>query len=235
MAATRLPNKPMADIAGKPLVVHVWERGMEADLGPVVVACDDQKIVDAVQDCGGQAVFTDSALPSGTDRVYQGLERFDPDGKYDTVINLQGDLPIVDPECLHGATKALENPLVDIGTIATLISDENDLNNPNAAKACLAHGNNNQPRRAIYFSRSKIPHGNGPHFHHQGLYAFKRKALKRFVSLSPSPLELSESLEQLRAIENGMRIDVTIVNSKPVEVNSPEDLEKVRKYFLNLK
>ncbi len=224
MASTRLPGKPLADIAGYPMIVQVAKRAQEADCGPVVVAAAESQIVDAAHAHGIEAVLTDPDLPSGSDRIWQALRETDPDGKYDTIINVQGDLPTLDPADVRAALKPMENPAVDIATLATEITVEAERTNPNVVKAVRA-----QDGRALYFTRATAPYGEGPLYHHIGLYTYRRAALEKFVSLPPSPLELREKLEQLRALEAGMRIDIALVSSVPLGVDTPEELERARK------
>lgn len=223
LAATRLPNKPLLDINGKPMIVRVYECARKADLGEVAVAAGDEAIVDAIRAVGGKAVLTDPALPSGSDRIFAALEMLDPEKRFNAVINLQGDLPEIDAATLRGTAKLLEDKSVDIGTAAIKIKDPAEIHKPNVVKIAIAGS------RALYFSRSAIPHGEGDYFHHIGIYAYQRPALERFVKLPPSPLELREKLEQLRALEAGMRIDVAAVNSMPLTIDTPEDLENARR------
>ncbi|MCC2095747.1 MAG: 3-deoxy-manno-octulosonate cytidylyltransferase [Hyphomicrobiales bacterium] len=227
MASTRLPGKPLADIGGAPMIVQVWRRAMEADAGPVVVAADSQEIADAVRDAGGQAVLTRADHPSGSDRIFEAIGLADPDQKHDVVVNVQGDLPTIEASVVRAALAPLENPSVDIATLAAEIRREEERTNPNVVKMV---GSQTGPSRfrALYFTRATAPHGEGPLYHHIGLYAYRRAALERFVALPPSPLELREKLEQLRALEAGMRIDVEIVDTVPLGVDTPEDLERAR-------
>ncbi len=228
MASTRLPNKPLADIHGKPMIVHVMERAMEIAACPVYVACAEEAIAEAVRQAGGQAVLTDPAHPSGTDRIYEALTQIDPEQHYQTVINVQGDLPRLESNVILHAATLLDNEAVDIATLAAVITNETERTNPNVVKAVLALNDNEQRGRALYFTRATAPYGDGPHYHHIGLYAYRRQALERFVALPPSPLELREKLEQLRALEHHMRIDAAIVRDVPLGVDTPEDLETVR-------
>lgn len=233
MASTRLPGKPLADIAGAPMIVQVWRRAMEANVGPVLVACCEQEVYDAVIAAGGQAVMTEADLPSGSDRVWQAVQRFDPNGDYQVIINVQGDLPTLEPHLITAALAPLVDPAVDIATLVAEITDPEERVNPNVVKAVTGlsakadggadHG------RALYFTRATAPTGDGPLWHHIGLYAYRREALARFVSLPPSPLECREKLEQLRALENGMRIDCARVDTVPLGVDTPADLEKARR------
>jgi len=227
MTATRLPGKPLADIAGVPMIVQVWRRAREADIGPVVVAADDARIVEAVRAAGGEAVLTDPNHPSGSDRIFEALGRFDADGRHDVVVNVQGDLPTIDPAAVRAAIAPLEERSVDIATLTAEIIRDEERTNPNVVKVV---GSPLSPTRlrALYFTRASAPANDGPLFHHIGLYAYRRAALERFVSLPPSPLEKREKLEQLRALEAGMRIDVEIVDTVPLGVDTPEDLERAR-------
>jgi 3-deoxy-D-manno-octulosonate cytidylyltransferase len=211
MAATRLPNKPLADINGKPMIVHVWERAMESGVGPVIVATDSRDIAAAVEAAGGRAVMTRSDHPSGSDRVHEAVEKADPDAIHDIVVNLQGDFPTIDPRAIAVSVLPLADTAVDIATLAAVIVEEDEMTAPNRL-------------RALYFTRATAPTGPGPLYHHVGLYAYRRRALARFVSLPPSPLEIREKLEQLRAIEAGMRIDVAVIDHVPRGVDTPGDL-----------
>jgi 3-deoxy-manno-octulosonate cytidylyltransferase (CMP-KDO synthetase) len=227
MASTRLPNKPLADIGGVPMIVRVWAQAMQAQVGPVVVAAAEDEIADAVEKAGGHAVLTHPDLPSGSDRIFAALQLVDPAGRYDTVINCQGDLPALDPAQIRAAADAL--PGHDIATLAAPISDEADRANPAVVKAVVAWEPDGKKGRALYFSRATVPAGLGEHFYHVGLYAYRRAALERFVALPPSPLESREKLEQLRALEAGMSIAVARVDAVPLSVDTPEDLEHARK------
>ena len=227
MASTRLPNKPLADILGEPMIVHVWRRAMESGVGPVVVATDEPLIVDALAKVGALAVLTRADHPSGSDRIFEALEIFDPEGRHDVVVNVQGDLPTIDPKAIAAAVVPLSDPAVDIATLAVEITDEEEKTNPNVVKP-IATPIGPGRLRALYFTRATAPTGPGPLHHHVGLYAYRRKALERFVALPPSPLETRERLEQLRALEAGMRIDVVLVDDVPLGVDTPHDLERAR-------
>lgn len=227
MASTRLPGKPLADIAGLPMIVQVARRAAAADVGRVVVAVDDQAVFDAVVAAGFEAVMTRVDHQSGSDRIHEALTKSDPDGRAELIINVQGDLPTIDPETIRAALRPLENAATDIATLTTEIRDEHEKTNPNVVKVVGSPIGENR-LRALYFTRATAPHGNGPLYHHIGLYAYRRKALEAFVALTPSTLEKRESLEQLRALEAGMRIDVEIVDTVPLGVDTPADLEKVR-------
>ncbi|MES1989412.1 MAG: 3-deoxy-manno-octulosonate cytidylyltransferase [Pseudomonadota bacterium] len=228
MASTRLPGKPLADIAGKPMIVQVWARAMGAGLGRVVVAAAESEIVDAVLEAGGEAVLTAPDLPSGSDRICAALKSVDPEGRHKVIINVQGDLPTLDPALIRTAADALQRSGADLSTLACEIKVEEERTNPNVVKAVIALPPLARSGRALYFTRATAPAGEGPHYHHIGLYAYTRAALERFVSLPPSPLELREKLEQLRALEAAMTIEVALVDTVPLGVDTPADLEKAR-------
>jgi 3-deoxy-manno-octulosonate cytidylyltransferase (CMP-KDO synthetase) len=237
LAATRLPNKPLADIHGEPMIVHVWRRAVEADLGPVVVAVAEPELVEAIRAVGGHAVLTRPDHPSGSDRIFEALERFDGERLHDAVINIQGDLPTIEPKAVRAVLAPLADPTagdpqVDIGTIVAEIVREEEKTEPSVVKAVVAftRGGGEQPPmgRALYFTRATAPSGAGPLYHHIGLYAFRREALARFVRLPQGALEKRERLEQLRALENGMRIDAARVDTVPLGVDTPADLERAR-------
>jgi len=228
LASTRLPGKPLADIHGEPMIVHVWRRGIEAGIGPVVVACAEPEIADAITKAGGQAVLTKPDHPSGSDRIYEALRIVDPDGKHDAVVNVQGDLPTIAPETIRAAYDLLETEGVDIGTLAVEIIDASERGNPNVVKAVVERAPGAASGRALYFTRATAPTGEAPLLHHIGLYAYRTPALARFVSLPPSHLEQQEKLEQLRALAAGMRIDVAIVDAVPLGVDTPADLARAR-------
>ena len=228
MQSTRLPDKPLADIRGKPMIVHVWERAMAASVGRVVVATDSEAIAAAVAAAGGEAVMTRADHPSGSDRVFEAVTKVDPSRNFELILNLQGDLPMLAPRLPHDCLAPLLGDGPHIATIAAEITKPDDRSNPNAVKVVGTPTGALGRLRALYFTRATAPWGEGPLYHHFGMYAYRRSALERFVTLAPSPLEKREQLEQLRALEDGMRIDVTIVDSVPVEVNTPADLELVR-------
>src|SRR5882757_3307571 len=228
MASTRLPGKPLADIVGVPMIVRVWARAMAAGLGPVVVAAGEKEIVEAVEKAGGRAVLTDPDLPSGSDRIWVALAAIDPKGAHDVVVNLQGDLPALDPEQLKTVVSALAKSGADIATLAAPIDNDDDRQNPAVVKAIVAWDAGERLGRALYFTRSQAPSGDGLLYHHIGLYAYGREALENFVALPPSPLEKREKLEQLRALEAGMSIAVAHVDEAPLSVDTPADLEKAR-------
>ena len=227
MASTRLPGKPLADIAGEPMIVHVLRRAQEAAVGPVVVATDCADILHAVEKAGGRAVLTRADHVCGSDRLFEALGRVDPQGRARIVVNVQGDLPTLAPGHIGAALALLEHDAVDIATLAATIGKPEERTNPNVVKVV---GSPVAPSRlrALYFTRATAPYGDGPLYHHIGLYAYRRPALERFVMLPPSPLEQREKLEQLRALEAGMRIDVAIVDTVPLGVDTPEDLETAR-------
>ncbi len=227
MASTRLPGKPLADICGQPMIVQVARRAREADVGRIIVAVDDPRTFEAVEKAGFEVVMTRADHPSGSDRIHEALTKADPDRRIETVINVQGDLPTIEPETIRAALRPLENERTDIATLTVEITDEEEKTNPNVVKV-VGSPISATRLRALYFTRATAPHGAGPLYHHIGLYAYRRAALEKFVSLPPSPLERRESLEQLRALEAGMRIDVEIVNSIPLGVDTPADLEKAR-------
>ncbi len=227
MASTRLPGKPLADIAGKPMIVHVMQRAIEADLGPVVIATDSGAIATAVEKAGGRAVLTRSDHASGSDRIHEALELVDRERRAQTIINVQGDLPTIAPQDIRAAAALLVDAEVEIATAAAEIRKEEERFNPNIVKAVGTPIGPNR-LRALYFTRATAPSGEGPLYHHIGLYAYRRAALERFVGLSPSPLEKRERLEQLRALEAGMRIDIALVDTVPLGVDTPEELEAAR-------
>jgi len=228
MASSRLPGKPLADIAGVPMIVRVWRQATAAGVGPVVVAAAEREIVQAVEAAGGRAVLTAPDLPSGTDRVHAAVEAVDRGYKHDVVINLQGDLPALDPAYIRAVAAPLAPTGADIATLAAEIDDPADFDNPSVVKPVVVWDVTGRRGRALYFSRARVPHGEGPLFHHVGIYAFRREALSRFVALEPSPLEQREKLEQLRALEAGMTIAVARVDSVPLSVDTEADLERAR-------
>jgi 3-deoxy-manno-octulosonate cytidylyltransferase (CMP-KDO synthetase) len=228
MASSRLPGKPLAAIAGRPMIAHVLDRAREAAVGPVAVACAEAEIAEAVRAAGGVAVMTDPALPSGSDRCFAALEALDPEGRHDVVVNLQGDLPTLDPAAIRAVLAPLADPGVDIATLVTAIHDASEATAPNFVKAAVVFGEGQRIARALYFSRLPVPYGQGPLWHHIGIYAWRRAALARFVALPPSGLELREKLEQLRAMEAGMTIACTPIDTAPFGVDTPEDLARAR-------
>lgn len=227
LAATRLPNKPLAEIAGEAMIVHVWRRAVEAGIGPVVVATDTAEIARVVEAAGGLAVMTRSDHPSGSDRLAEALEIVDPEGRHDVVVNVQGDLPTIDPAIIGASVIPLADRTVDIVTLCAPITDPHEADNPNVVKL-VGHTVGPGRLRALYFTRARAPWGDGPLWHHIGLYAYRRGALGRFVALPPGELEQREKLEQLRALEVGMRIDAVIVDDLPLGVDTQADLERAR-------
>lgn len=228
MASTRLPGKPLADIHGEPMIVHVWRRAMEAGCGRVAVAAAEPEIVAAVTAAGGEAVQTNPDHPSGSDRIFEALTRLDPERKHQVIVNVQGDLPTLDPALVRGVAETLVQSGADIATLVTEIVEESERTNPNVVKAVLAMPTDRREGRALYFTRATAPWGEGPHYHHIGMYAYRRAALERFVKLPPSPLEKREKLEQLRALEAGMSVAVRAVDAVPLGVDTPADLERAR-------
>jgi 3-deoxy-manno-octulosonate cytidylyltransferase (CMP-KDO synthetase) len=227
MAATRLPGKPLLDIGGLPMIVHVLRRAEAAEIGRVAVATDTAEIAAAVRAHGGEAVMTRADHPSGSDRIFEAMQLLDREGQVEIVVNLQGDFPTISPDNIRDVLPPLADPAVDIATLAAEIHSEEEALNPNVVKA-VGSPIGARRLRALYFTRATAPTGDGPRYHHIGLYAYRRAALERFVSLPPSPLEKQEKLEQLRALEAGMRIDVTIVDTVPRGVDTPADLETTR-------
>ena len=228
MAATRLPGKPLLDIAGLPMIVHVLRRAEAAGIGRVAVATDTPDIAVAVMAHGGEAIMTRPDHPSGSDRIFEALCKLDPAGEADVVVNLQGDFPTIHADNIRSVLAPLDDPMVDIATLAAQIHTEEEATNPNVVKAVGSPVSAGR-LRALYFTRATAPWGDGPRYHHIGLYAYRRAALQRFVSLPPSPLELQEKLEQLRALEAGMRIDIGLVDTVPRGVDTPADLETARR------
>lgn len=230
LKATRLPNKPLADIHGEPMIVHCWRRAMAAEAGRVVVATDSDEIATAVRNAGGEAMMTRDDHVSGSDRVFEAVSKVDPEFNAELVVNLQGDLPSLEPRLVTECLTPLQDPAVDIATIAAEISEPAERTASHVVKVVgtpLGTSGGNL-LRALYFTRATAPHGDGPLYHHIGIYAYRRSALQRFVSLRPSPLEQREKLEQLRALEDGMRIDVALVDTVPLGVDTPADLERAR-------
>jgi 3-deoxy-manno-octulosonate cytidylyltransferase (CMP-KDO synthetase) len=227
MASHRLPGKPLADIAGEPMIVHVMRRAQAAQLGPVVIATDSEAIAACVEKAGGRAVMTRADHASGSDRIFEALAAADPERRAGIIVNVQGDLPTIAPADIAAAIVPLAGPAVDIATLAAEISRPDEATNPNVVKV-VGTPIAQRRLRALYFTRATAPAGEGPLYHHIGLYAFRREALTRFVGLAPSPLERREKLEQLRALEAGMRIDVALVDSAPLGVDTPEDLDRAR-------
>jgi len=230
LAARRLPGKPLADIAGVPMIVHVWRRAVAAEIGPVLVACGDREIADVVEAAGGRAVMTDPGHPTGSDRIHAAIENLDPDGAFDAVINVQGDLPLLDPRAVRLAFDGLRDPGIDIATLAAVIEDTAALADTSVNKVVAGFADPTRPARALYFSKAIVPWGEGPHYEHIGLYAYRREALERFVGLPRGVLEQREHLEQLRALEAGMHISVSLIEADRlgVQVDTPADLARAR-------
>ena len=233
LAAARLPSKPLAEIAGVPMIVHVWRRAVAAELGPVVVACGDQAIADAVEMAGGRAVMTDQGHPTGSDRIHAAIAHLDRKRAFDAVINVQGDLPLLDPTAIPVAFDGLADPDTDIATLAAVIADPAALADTSVNKVVAGFADPTRPTRALYFSKAVVPWGEGPHYEHIGLYAYRREALERFVELPRGVLEQREHLEQLRALEAGMRISVSLIAAARlgVQVDTPADLARARELF----
>lgn len=228
IASTRLPEKPLADIEGEPMIVRVWRRAHAAEMGRVVVAADSEAICEAVRNAGGEALMTRPDHASGSDRIFEALNHVDPDAEADIVVNVQGDLPTIDPSLIRTCASVLDAKGPHIATLAAEITDAEERTNPNVVKVVGTPLAEKARLRALYFTRATAPHGDGPLYHHIGLYAYRRTALERFVSLPPSCLEKRERLEQLRALEDGMRIDVAVVDTVPLGVDTPADLERAR-------
>ncbi|MDE3036861.1 MAG: 3-deoxy-manno-octulosonate cytidylyltransferase [Pseudomonadota bacterium] len=255
MAATRLPDKPLADIGGEPMIVRVLQRATLSGIKDIVVACVGRPIAEAVERAGGRAVITDPGLPSGSDRIWQALQKIDPEKTHDVIINLQGDMPTFDPAVIKKTLALLEDPAVDIATPAAVITGEKERDDPAVVKtvvsgvgcqasdkfffdtrlSAVALAKTDHPSpvtcRALYFSRQAVPYGDGLFYHHIGLYVYRRPALEKFVALPPSVLEKREKLEQLRALEAGMHIGVAVVDAVPLGVDTPETLQKAREWY----
>lgn len=228
MASTRLPDKPLADIEGEPMIVRVWRQAHAAEMGRVVVAADAEEICNAVRAAGGEALMTRPDHASGSDRIFEALSRVDPDAEAEIVVNVQGDLPTIDPALIRSCAALLEAKGPHIATLAAAITEPEERTNPNVVKVVGTPLPEKNRLRALYFTRATAPHGDGPLYHHIGLYAYRRTALERFISLPPSHLEKRERLEQLRALEDGMRIDVAVVDTVPLGVDTPADLSRAR-------
>lgn len=228
LGSTRLPRKALADIHGLPMVVHVWKRAVESGLGRVVVAAGEREIADAVIGAGGEACLTDPALPTGSDRIYAALQQIDASARHDAVINVQGDVPTLDPALIVASYRVLENPAVDIATLVTPITRAEEITASQVVKAAVEIKPGEKTGRALYFSRLPVPWGEGAHYHHIGLYAYRRAALERFVTSPQSILEKRESLEQLRALALGLRLDAALVDTVPLGVDTPDDLTRAR-------
>ena len=228
MAATRLPNKPLADIGGKPMIVRAWEQAALSGFR-VAVAAGDPEIVEAVEAAGGLAVLTDPDLPSGSDRIRAAVEAVDPDGAHDLVINIQGDMPFASPDLARACADLLaRESACDIATLVAAEADASDRTNPDVVKAVLALPEGQTSGRALYFTRSTL-YGDGPVWRHVGIYGYRREALMRFCAAPPSPLEKREKLEQLRALEMGLQIWASVIDEAPLSVDNPSDLEAARK------
>jgi 3-deoxy-manno-octulosonate cytidylyltransferase (CMP-KDO synthetase) len=227
LAATRLPNKPLADIGGRAMIARVVERALAAGIGPVAVAADSKEIAAALAGTGAEVVLTRPDHPSGSDRIFEALGKLDPERRHDVVVNVQGDFPTVSPDAIAAVLGPLADPEVAIGTLAGIIVHEAERTNPNVVKVVGSPVTEGR-LRALYFTRATAPWGEGPLYHHSGIYAYRRTALEKFVALPPSALEKRERLEQLRALEAGMRIDVTVIEEVPFGVDTPEDLERAR-------
>jgi len=228
LKATRLPDKPLALIEGEPMIVHVWRRAVEADCGRVLVATDAPSVQDAVLKAGGEAMLTSDQHQSGSDRIYEALTRVDPGGKVAAIVNLQGDLPTLDPALIRACLATIKGGKADIGTLAAEIRRKEERTDPNVVKVVGSPLQEPNTLRALYFSRATVPYGDGPLYHHIGIYAYTRDALERFVKLPPSALEKREKLEQLRALEAGLRIDVALVDTVPLGVDTPAELARAR-------
>ena len=228
MGSTRFPAKVLADIAGVPMIVQVWRRAKEAKVGRVVVAAAEPVIVAAIEAAGGEAVLTAPDHPSGSDRIHEALQKIDPTGNYDAIVNVQGDLPTIEPAVISAAIMPLKDPAVDIATIGSVIAIDKEMTDPNVVKAVAGIPPGKNIGRALYFTRATAPSGIGPLYHHIGIYAYRRPALERFVALPPGVLEKREKLEQLRALEAGMRIDLVLVDTVPLGVDTPADLVRAR-------
>jgi 3-deoxy-manno-octulosonate cytidylyltransferase (CMP-KDO synthetase) len=233
LSSTRLPGKPLADIGGTPMIVHVWRRAVAAALGPVVVACGDPAIAEAVAAAGGRAVLTDPLLPTGSDRIHAALSGLDPDRAHDAVVNVQGDMPLIEPAAIRLAFETLADPETDIATLAAVIDDPALLTQDHVNKVAAGFADPARPARALYFSKLPVPWGDGPHYEHVGLYAYRRDALDRFVALPQGVLERRERLEQLRALEAGMSIAVRLIAAEEHggQVDTAADLERVRQHY----
>lgn len=229
MSSTRLPGKPLADICGQPMIVHVWRRAIEAGVGPVLVAAAEQQIVDVVTEAGGDAVMTDPDLPSGSDRIFAALKTYDPGGQFRFIINLQGDLPLMDPDSIRRCLAPLAENEMQISTLAAEITDRKEVASPDVVKAIVDFASGSDVALAKDFVRRMPAQASGPFWHHIGIYAYRREALETFVGLPVSPRESERKLEQLRAMDNGMPIAVVRVDTIPFGVDTPADLERARR------
>lgn len=228
MASTRLPRKPLADIHGEAMIVHVWRRAMESGVAPVVVACDGEEIASVVLQAGGKAIITNPEHPSGSDRIWEALIKLEDGHGYDAIINVQGDLPTIDSSAIRTAYHLLKDPSVDIATLAVAIRDDAEKTASHVVKAVFDLETYASHGRAYYFSRHPVPSGEGHLYHHVGLYAYRRDALEKYVRAKPTPLELREKLEQLRALALDLRIEVGVIDTVPLGVDTSQDLEKAR-------
>lgn len=228
LGATRLPNKPLADICGEPMIVHVWRRACEAAIGPVAIATDSAEVAEAADKVGASVVLTRDDHATGSDRIYEAMQKIDPTRQHDVIVNVQGDLPTVDPKAIAASILPLSDENVAIATLVAEIKHDEERTDPNVVKMIGTRLFEPGRYRALYFTRATAPYGDGPLYHHIGLYAYRRTALERFVTMKPSPLELREKLEQLRAIEAGMRIDAMVVQDVPLGVDTAKDLERAR-------
>ena len=224
MGSTRLPGKPLADIHGIPMIMHVWHRGVASDIGPVIVAAAESEIVDSVTKAGGQALLTKSTHTCGSDRIHEAVEMLDPERYFNVVVNLQGDLPTIEPALIRQVIEVLIDPDIDVATAVVPLSDSTKYHDPNVVKVVLEMTEETRVGRVLYFSRSLVPWGDGPYYHHVGIYAFRRCALDRFIRLPRSTLEGREQLEQLRGLADGMRFAATITDVVPIGVDTPTEL-----------
>ena len=229
LASTRLPNKPLLPINGKPMILHVWEQAVAAEIGKVIVATDSDQIKEVISEAGGNCELTRSNHQSGTDRIYEALENFDQDKNINFIVNLQGDLPQINRECLSSVVNLLSDEAAEVGTLVCEMTDHDEINSKSIVKAIADINPNTKIGRAINFTRTPEPSINGNYLHHIGLYAYTRTALEKFVHLSPSTREIDQKLEQLRALDNQMRIDIQLIDFLPLGVDTPEDLEKMQK------
>jgi len=233
MGSARLPGKPLLDIHGEPMIVHVWRRAMESGIAPVMVVCDGKEIAEVVEKAGGEAIITRPDHTTGSDRIWDAFDQLQKKSQggredYDVIINVQGDLPTIDPKAISAAYDLLKKPEVDIGTLAVKIEREEDKAAGHIVKAVIELPEGKKEGRALYFSRLPVPAGEGPMFHHIGLYAYRRAALARFVETPQTQLEKRESLEQLRALALGLHIGVAVVDTVPLGVDTKADLEAAR-------
>ncbi|MFN7662274.1 MAG: 3-deoxy-manno-octulosonate cytidylyltransferase [Alphaproteobacteria bacterium] len=234
LAAQRFNRKPLALIHGKPMILRVWEQAQKANIGPVIVACCSEEIKKIIEDAGGIAVLTDVNLPSGTDRIHQGVQRFDPDNNYNVVINLQGDLPMIHPEDIKKTLKALQDqPHMDISTLASLVHTDEERTSPNVVKAIISNFKGDMGQ-AFYFTRQSVASGENKMYHHAGIYAYRRPVLDDFVNRPPSPLEKQENLEQLRALEAGYKFGIHLTDSVLFGVDHPSDIQKTEELLTKL-